>query len=497
MNKDTFLNKEHSNIEKALFATGEIFRESNKYPILYRDQNIAFSIYGLFHRRYSIPYFQEKINNKSRTENDFKSFIEYCKKRHETKKQNILSKSTLKHSLPFLISIITIFITKIAKKNVVAIWSGDYVDSATKSDFRVGDLNEELYKNQIEIIELIRMTNQGLLYLIKNGIKRKRPVIYYESLCYFFNRLNPKVEIRSTNTNVDVAYQILNYDLNIIYQSIPTMCWLFKFLRVTELISWEYSERQAALVHAAKSLGIYTIGFMHGAGMKAYMAHEFISECSIKGSIGPDIYGVWSEWWKEYYLRNSKIYGKVEVSGTLRKKNSRITIQNSKNIRSILVISEPLAEVNEIIPYIDKLLNNGYRLSIKIRPTNHDIFYKKLMEIRPDLKKIDVLEGNIFEAIKLNDMVIGSHSTAVIDASSLNVPFCLLNTSKWGDYFEIYEEFNGVLFANNEYELVQKIEQWKDLDVAAICNKINKRFYGDDQKNGCKWVANQVILNRK
>ena len=95
------------------------------------------------------------------------------------------------------------------------------------------------------------------------------------------------------------------------------------------------------------------------------------------------------------------------------------------------------------------------------------------------------IKGDIYEAISNCDLIIGSHSTAVLNASKLNKNFLLVNTSKWGNYFQLSDE----MFVENVDDLKTKIRQLKNQNL----NKIKSKFFGEDDLDGSRWLLNQII----
>ena len=84
-------------------------------------------------------------------------------------------------------------------------------------------------------------------------------------------------------------------------------------------------------------------------------------------------------------------------------------------------------------------------------------------------------------------MVIGSHSTAVIDSSVLSKPFLLVNTPKWGNYFQI----DNLYFVNDINELESKISKVFEQNP----KKIKEQYLGKDDDHGVNWLVNYIKDN--
>jgi hypothetical protein len=159
-------------------------------------------------------------------------------------------------------------------------------------------------------------------------------------------------------------------------------------------------------------------------------------------------------------------------------------------------VSEVVAVPEEVIPYLETLINSDeFSLYIKFRSSN-DIFESWLEVNRPDLlKKINpahILKGKMYDAIAQCDVVVGSQSTGVIESTIQLLPFVFFQTSKWGDYFEVRTlggEYN--LLATNQTELVAYIKQSQSIPKDILAD-IRLKFFGDHYMNGSKWVVDEV-----
>jgi len=467
-------------LEKALAHTGRTFREAQTYPVLAEGQNIAFSIYGLYHRQIALAGAQGlPAADAPRTEG-WRRWARGCR-------------TGAALFLPFLYSLASLAWLAATRKARTAIWTGDFLDARTRADFRVGDLYRALADGGIPFVEFIRGNQAGFPAAWKNAVARRRPAVYYEALTFFLGGLFPSPSLPEAPEGLSRAYRRFRADLDGVARSIPILRAAYRIAGVRELIAWEYSDRQAGLIHAARSLDIPVIGFMHGAGMLAYMAHEFIPEYQGPGPLGPDVFGVWSEWWAGYFRERSRLYGRLEVSGTLRKsRRPRKAGAPRGPIRKVLWISEPLGVVEESLPYL-RALRAGFEVGIKKRPSTSDRFYNALLAADPGFRDLEARDGDIFEAIAEYDPVVGSHSTAVLDATWLDKPFVFVDTPKWGDYFELAgSEATRWLLARDPASLVAALRKWEGADAAGVCAEVRERYYGDPARDGCAWIVETI-----
>lgn len=466
--------KKKSDIDRAEELTKDIFKNIDVKQYEYKGYELIWSLYNTVNTKYSIPYIQNRGQN---------SFV---KKRPKNSKVYML-KLIIQDIILVLYSMSSILLLKSKKlDNIVAIWTGDFYDERTKSDFRLGNLYNELEKENISFVEFVRDDTNGFVHCIKNMIKRKRLTIYYSSVERIFTLYKLKKHKVYLKEKNELHFTILKNLMRSVpdIKKINIFSFIFRFLKVKKFLCWEYSDRQAQLIYASKISNIKTIGFMHGAGMKNYMVHEFITEFNSDKKIGPDIMGVWSEWWEKYYNKNSKLYGQVEVSGTLKKEDIKV----NKNIKqstteTILWISEPLVEVSDVIEYL-KYFKKNYKLKIKKRPSTNDIFYNNLISVYPEFKDIYTYDGDISEAAMQCDFVVGSHSTAVIEVSKIGIPCLLVYTKKWGNYFEVKDD----MYIKSIDDIDDKIIKAYSQDTS----EIKENFFGKDEDKGVNWIIEKV-----
>lgn len=354
----------------------------------------------------------------------------------------------------FLYSIFSFFLL-LTKKRKIAIWSGDFYNIKTKSDFRLGNLILELENSKINYFEIIRLRNVGYGTFFSNLFKRRRPVIYYdclEPLLHLFKK--DVISINITKLNNEENNFLSNFFSNHVQEKnmFFILKFIFKKLKITKFIPWEVSYRQIYPFLASKNLNIETLGFMHGLSFNTYMSYEHISYSKKKFS--PDIFIVWSEFWKKYFNDQSNNYSRLESWGYLRNNHLKNKLVKNKNKKkNILFITEPLIDVDSIYPYIKKIVSNSnFNIIFKLRDQNC-FFYNKLIDKYPELTKIKTKTGLYSESLKNIDIVIGSHSTAIIESTIFEIPFAVLNTRKWGDYFEISKDFpNNFILSPDELE---------------------------------------------
>ena len=471
---------------KAVDLTERLFSEADKIPALFCGYNLVWSLYDRVHLEVSIP---RQLRSEESQDPVLKGAAAYS--------LFTWVREAGRQLLPFLFSLASLIRFRIGGKPSVAIWTGDFFDERTGGDFRLGDLYLHLQSLEVPFIEFIR-TNQrgGVVQAFKHAWIRKRWAVYYDACAFFLssNRNIPGLNLSGlSDPDARAVFSRYERDLAITRSSAGIFAAWFRILNIRTLIAWEFSSRQAALIVAAKSLGLPVIGFMHGAGMRTYMMHEFLPAKA--GKIGPDIFGVWSAWWKEYYTTHAGIYGHVEVAGPMRPPSIQLAKKKptTETKPMALWISEPLLAPKEAVVWLRHLRKN-YRLIIKKRPFTSDSFYNGLIEQFPEFKEVETRDGDIFQAFVEANVVLGSHSTGVIDASLMGVPFVLVSTRKWGDYFELSGyDAPFRMYVQDTDELDLSLHWLKENNPTSVLESVRNRFYGDGVSDGSRWVAERAF----
>jgi hypothetical protein len=409
------------------------------------------------------------------------------------------SKEFLFNLLMLLYSLISIFFLSLNKKQKVASYTGDFVFKDTKSDFRLNHLYKKYKENNINYVEFIRSTNIRNFFI--NIFKRKRFSIYYTSIIYFINLMTKKSQY--TKEPLDFSQSILFnlHHSNIVFiRSIPIIEKVFKILKINNLISISFSSRSAHISVAAKSLNIKTIGIMHGLSQRDYLVQEFMESYNESKKIGCDVYGVWSPYFLEYFKKYSKVMYSENIfySGLLRPIKPISTLKPferiSNNKLKVLIISEPLISVNEVIPFLEFLLkHDDIEISIKVRPMIKDIYFDQMKKIFPPSNDFKFFDGAIEDIAHDFDVFLGSHSTAVIEASLFGKISIVIDTLKFGDYFGMDDIISQESLLVKEPELIYEniLYRVKSENSLRTIDAIRKRFFGKG-KDGVNWILKQL-----
>lgn len=401
----------------------------------------------------------------------------------------------------------------------IMVWSSDLFDPPRDHDFRMRFIYEELRKRKICFTEFIRSLESSST-IFKHAHKRKRPVVYsfaINKVAYklgnFFDKRHKKRFLKLVLSNSTDPLRRFQFKVASCYLQnvsgdiwgIKTSSFILQFLGIKTAIIIAAFCRNFTEVLACKIQGVHTIGILHGFSSKDYNVYDFMPEFDGEKSLSLDKYGVWSEWWRDYYIKYSKVYDyrQLYVSGLMRPivedhglgLKKIFSVSDSEARIKVLFVSEQLASPGEILPYLKALLEVE-TLSIFIHfRAYRDGFEEWLKlnspEIIEKIGKDKIFRGNIHNSITACDVVVGSHSTAVLEATLQIKPFVSFHTQKWGDYFELRTFNNGSFFAENPQELVSRVKKSTFVSTEVL-KEMQKRFFGDPHRNGSKWVVEEA-----
>lgn len=413
-------------------------------------------------------------------------------------------------SLPFLLWL------RITRPKLM-VFTSDQLDPAHPPhdfDFRFRFIYNELRERKIPFIEFIRSV-ESLPIVLQHALRRKRPVVYSSAiidLLYHFTQFFREKEVNkiinsylSLKINPEerfwfsVATCYIKNSTGTIW-SIRAMKLILRWIGVRSVIIPVGSSRTFHEILACKLLDIKTVGIQHGIAPRYCVVYEFMPGLDNKNTLSVDMYGLWSEWWKEYFIRHSRAYRpeQLYVSGHMRPLTKEVGPleggPTSTGPLKVLFVSESLTAPSEIIPYLLVLLEvKGFSIFLKCR-SYRDSFEDWLGENRPEiLKRVKILKTSIHEAISRADLAVGSYSTGVLEALLQFKPFVFFRTQKWGDYLEIKSlGFQSRFFAETPEELV-KLSRESPSVPREILAKMQNQFFGNPYQNGSKWVVEQAI----
>ena len=420
----------------------------------------------------------------------------------------------------FLQIIITLLCLPVlmVRRHGLMIFVGDKFAKSKDYDFRMKFIYEELHQRKIPFVEFIRSL-ESWKAVLQHMFVRKRPVIYSEGIAFVGKFLSVisggralarrkfGAHVFDSQTNLEVRFKFLvatQYLLKVYDDvwAIRIMKWILRAIGVKAAFITAATERNFHAFLGCKLNVIPTVGILHGVASRYYNGYDFLSGFDGAKMLSVDKYGLWSEWWKEYYLKYSKAYKpeQLYVSGLMRPlekstNNQQPTTNNRRPIK-VLFVAGQLTEPRESMPYLLTLVEaKDLSVYITFRPYR-DNFEQWLRKYHPEiLEKIGeekILRGDIHEAIAQCDVIVGAYSTAVLEALLQPKVPVFFRTKKWGDYYSLkeYDEQHS-FFAENPAELMEKIKNAWTVSKEDL-KELQERYFGDPYKNGSKWVVDQL-----
>lgn len=405
------------------------------------------------------------------------------------------------------------------RRTPLLVYTGDKFETGKDYDPRMRFVYEELRRRKQPFVEYIRSLESWKI-ILEHAVTRRRPVIYTEAVAYFAMLLSVlfgtnkkyfkeqpaaflKQHTQEARFKLLVATQYVGVAGDSIW-AVRLMHMISRVIGIRASFITAACERNFYTVLACKLGKIPTIGILHGVASRNYNVYDFMPGFDGERQLSLDFYGMWSEWWKSYYLKYSSVYTEQQltVSGPMRPvlvrpaHNPVVSPEVSASQTKVLLVSEVVAVPSEIIPYIDAVLKeSNCTLFIKFRAVN-DTFEAWLKDNRPDILEIlgveRSLKGSMYDAITQCDVVVGTQSTGVIESTLQEKPFVLFYTEKWGDYYDM-ERMNvqHTFFAKDPEILVRAIRESTHIPKMVL-KEFQTKFFGDPTKNGSEWAVNQL-----
>ena len=407
----------------------------------------------------------------------------------------------------------------VLKRKKILFFTGDKFAAKKDYDARMGFIYEEMRGRNASFVEFVRSL-ESWKTVLGHFIERKRPVVYSVPILMLGHVIStltlaqyrrsravdafmPKYEGDSeTYFKFLLATYYVKHADGDIWSIRITRC-ILTMLGIRSGFFTAAMERNLPLVIACKLQGVPTVGILHGVSSRHYNMYDFLATYDGSKTLSVDTYGVWSEWWKSYYLENNKAYHEEQlvVSGPMRPiTRQEGVVSKSRAVGSpkkVLFVSEQLAVPEEVLPYLKALIDSpGIDVYMTFRPYR-DGFELWLRQHHPDvLDKIGedhIVRSGIKDAITLCDMIVGTHSTAVLEALFEHKPIAFFATSKWGDYFNLqgfHSEYT--FYAHTIDELIKVVQKSHEVPESVLMS-LSERFFGDPYQNGSKWVVDELI----
>lgn len=489
--------------------------------INYKGYELWWINYNTIHHQFCLPYTQYKpllhylkdFDKIYLFEPPWPYLFRYFLEAHN-RQCVVLGKFRLRNLLPFPFGVFIQLLLSVAffpwlmiSRPKLMVHIGDKFSPPHDYDSRQQFIYEELRRKKIPFVEFIRSLEPWPIVL-QHAWKRKRPVFYPVAvieILHFFSNFFRKDFLPSEALAREgeqrfwflVAIHYLHNIKGSIF-SIQAMKFFLQLIGVKAAHISAGCDRTFHEILGCKLAGIKTVGLQHALTPRWSFVADFTPGFDGEKLLSVDKFGLPSQWWKEYYISHSKAYKpeQLYVAGSMRplKKEDIKTAVRAEGPLQVLFISEQLADPFEVMPHLSKLMVlKDIDLYLKFRP-HRDGFEQWLIKHQPDiLKKVKIFRGTVQEAVSRCDVVVGSHSTAVLEALMQLKPLVFFWTNRWGDYFELKSPATqGRFYADSPEELVRCIKNISDIKKTEL-KQLQERFFGDPYQNGSAWAVEQAI----
>lgn len=538
--------RETPNIQEAYQLIGEIytaqFADGSKVTeeVVYKGHELVWYFQKGTYLRHLLPYLEWKsllsmfrnyttvYIHDARSET-LKLFVVFCEAYQieliiPTSPVNRLKKTimsgyiALSQVIKLAASLISLLVLTIQRPRLL-VWQGSDIINLDDYDFRYAHIYQELRRRDIKFVEFLR-SSQPIPRLLKNILIRRRPVIYHDSsllLSPFIpsilaRRLKRRIDkklppLKDEETGLTRFYLLLvslqfEYCFHLKHSSI-FLKWVIKAIGLKACFTPAAPYRNGAVLLACKLLRVPIVGIQASNSVRFYEIEEYYPGIDVHDpSPACDIWGVWSSYYRDYLIRHSRVYNDTNtfVSGPMRPlidsaSNEHLAgAMGDQSKIKVLLISEPLTEPHEITPYVEKIIEEpSLKLSVKCRPDRTDNIIRQIKQH----SDVDLLTGSLEEAYSRSDVVIGSRSTAVIEGMVAMKPIVLLNTRKWGDFFECEEGKFGV-FVKGPDQVVSGIRTAAGTPPEELKRR-RQHIWGDMGMNGAVTTVDTIekVLRRR
>ena len=248
-----------------------------------------------------------------------------------------------------------------------------------------------------------------------------------------------------------------------------------------------YTYDRMVLCEVAKKYNIPVVEFQHAVHV-GHIAYNFKKKRKLVSF--PDymlVFGKFDKDTNRLPINNNNIYpvGSAELDYQL----SKLKYLNKKKKKIITVISSDDTDMLKIVLRLSgKLDLDKYKIIVKLHPSEYDIWEKRYYFLK-NHKSISVVtdsKHNIYYYLIIADYIIGSDSTAVVEASVTNARIFITKTGRYQNQLSLVENKRAVL-VESENEILDYISNQN-------CPIYNQNYYFCN--NACKRVnkaLNEII----
>ena len=412
--------------------------------------------------------------------------------------------------LKLLVSVLALLWFRLARRDVL-LYTIDKVSPGLRHDFRIDGIYREICSRGYRYGEYVHSADTK--ETLRNLFRRHRWAIFFEtvtSAAYRVYRLIARPELLALPApDVDPAEpsslflaSVARHGLICSQRSafaLRCLKYLVRFHSPKVAVILDDSRYANELVAACKQLGVFVVGYQHGALSFQYhpglMAYGFGS--ARKHTY--DAYGLWSDYFRQSLLQSSRLYDDTNtfVSGPLRpptvaqlRAAEGSEKQEPGPIR-VLVVAEvwKWASQSQFASYVERLVEDD-RLAgvVRIRPGWEREGSGTIWSRLADRVRFH-LQGSVYEAFGEADVVLGTYSSALSEAILALKPVVIVATTfTYGHHLVRAGLAEWAASPDGVVEVVQRAATISLADRRARRNAL----WGDGLRNGAELILDQA-----
>lgn len=341
------------------------------------------------------------------------------------------------------VSAIALVWFRIGRKDTV-LYAIDKISPGLNHDFRISPVYRELRTRGYRFGEYV-YTGGGWPALV-NAARRRHPAVYLEALTAtsaWITRRRTAAPCGAEGVTLragdDAAFlaRVADKMLAWCHESafkVRVLRQVLRLQRVRRAVILDDSRHGNELAAACRSLGIPTLGYMHGLlnryhpGLMAYgfqsaRRHAF------------DLYGLWSEYFRRRVLAgdlytedNTFVYGPLRLPSRAEIDAARSAPPTGHAVR-VLLVYEPRAVQEDVLRYVQPLMRDGrFSIALRFRP-GEDVPWLAHTLVTSGRNVRIIRGGSLYAALADVDVVVGTYSTVLYEAALVLRPAVVLNTT--------------------------------------------------------------------
>lgn len=242
-----------------------------------------------------------------------------------------------------------------------------------------------------------------------------------------------------------------------------------------------YSRLSQYLNLAANQLNIETLELQHSDVGENHISYNFNDAQKNKVESYPNYLAVWGDYFKDnikFPIEQDNIivvgfpyfWEKMEKAKT----NSELQ-SKSVNKKLVLVISQP-GNGKKLLEFCEQITSSSENLLIYFKPHPNEIDefenYQKMVSDNDDI--VLVTDGNIelYSMIKSSDVILGIHSTVLLEAAVINKKVLILKLPGWEHYQDLISDPElDVHLVNNKKDFFNTISSTSKAHILPNNNK--------------------------